>query len=227
MGLRQFFVTSELVPGGAVALPLALQHRLGKVLRLKKDDAIALCNGYGPLWKATVGDDKCRTAMVVEELKPFKAPRPLTLALAIPKREAWETALRQATELGATLIIPLKTEYAQVARLNEERAQTILQEAAEQCERLTLPMLGPVQSLHSFLSSLKEPAAWAYERASPGQTEVPEAQTLLVGPEGGYSPEETQSLSFHPYVRPFSLGETILRVDTAVVAGLSRLTAKR
>lgn len=226
MPQRRFFVPDALVPGSTLTLPAALQHRLAKVLRLGQGDAIALCNGRSPLYAATVADAKCRTALVAEVLVPFTPPTPLTLALAIPKREAWESALRQATELGATAILPLKTEFSQVARINEERALTILTEAAEQSERLTLPTLAPVQSLTSFLSRLSQPVAWAYERADASHTALPEANTLLIGPEGGFSPEEVAELSFHPHLRPFSLGHTILRVDTAVVSALALLARR-
>lgn len=224
MALRHFLIPgTPLSPGAPVSLPAALQHRLAKVLRLGEGAELALANGQSPLYAATVADPKCRTATLGPVLRPFAAPRPLTLALAMPKREAWESALRQATELGVTRIIPLKTAYSQVARINEDRAHLHLQEAAEQSERLTLPELTAPQTLASFLNALQESAALAYERHDPTQTTPAKAAILVVGPEGGFSPEEIEQLIAHPHIKPFSLGPTILRVDTAVVAALARL----
>lgn len=223
-GLKRFFLETPLSQGQRVTLPEDLQHRLSRVLRLAEGAAIALWNGEDGLFAATIADAKCRAAAVSGQLLPQPRKQPLTLALSLPKREAWETALRQATELGVTHIIPLKTEFSQVAKLNPERVHTILQEAAEQAETLILPSIAEVQSLPQFLHALKGPCAWAYERHD-GDSSTPKADTLLVGPEGGFSPSEVQLLLANANIKAFSLGATILRVDTAVVAALSRLTA--
>lgn len=222
--MKRFYLPAALTPGAAVPLPPALTHRLRHVLRMQPGQALHVFNSTGDLATATVADAKCRT-LRIEAMLPAAAPLPpLTLALGLPKREAWETALRQATELGATAIVPLKTQFAQVAKLNLERAQAILIEAAEQSERTTLPTLAPLTPLPLFLETLAHPCAWAYERATiPSTLPLPAPNTALIGPEGGFSPDEISTLQHHPHIVPISLGPTILRTDTAVVAALSRL----
>jgi 16S rRNA (uracil1498-N3)-methyltransferase len=128
--------------------------------------------------------------------------------------------------MGATSIIPLKTRFAQVGKLNTERDHRHLVEAAEQSERYTLPTLLPLTSLEDFLASLTKPCLWAYERLTGPLPTHPEAapHTVLVGPEGGFAPEEVTLLQNHQFIRPFTLGPTILRTDTAVVAALTRLS---
>ena len=219
---KHFYLNTSLQAGAVLPIPDELRHRLSGVLRMKEGDTLALFNGQSGLWEAKLTDAKLRKVQVVQQVQPQPTATPmLALALGLPKREAWESALRQATELGVTAIYPLATHYAQRDKVNAERAHAIIIEAAEQCERLTLPVVHPVQTLATWLASLDAPCAWAYERG--GDNATPVAPTLFIGPEGGFAPEEVTSLQAHPQIQPFSLGQTILRTDTAVVAGLARL----
>ncbi|MBI1308460.1 MAG: RsmE family RNA methyltransferase [Proteobacteria bacterium] len=220
--LRRFYLAEALGPGRALKLPEELSHRLHRVLRLGEGATIALFNGEDGLFEATLTETKCRSAQLGKQLRAQTALPALHLALALPKKDAWETSLRQATELGVTTITPLKTAFTQVAHLNAERAHAQLVEAAEQSERLILPTLNALQPLDIFLEKLSTPCAWAYERHD-AQPSRPPASTVLIGPEGGFSAEEVALLSSHPHIVPFSLGPTILRVDTAVAAALALL----
>lgn len=225
--MKLFYLPQPLSAGSTIPVPEDLQHRLYRVMRMGQGDVIHIFNGTGQAATASIMDAKCRTAQV-QAMLPEKPQLPTRiLAIGLPKRDAWEAALRQATEMGATHIIPLKTRFAQVAKLNADRDHRHLVEAAEQCERYTLPTLSPVMSLEDYLTSLTAPCLWAYERltapqSAPKPTEIPTA--TLVGPEGGFAPEEIAQLNDHPFIRPFTLGPTILRTDTAVVAALTRLS---
>lgn len=218
--LKHFYLAAPLTAGATVALPEALQSRLSRVLRLGEGAEIACFNGEDGLWRAQLTDAKARQAIIREQRRPQPAPSGATLAVGLPKREAWETILRQATELGVAAIQPLSTQFSQRDKFNAARAEMIMIEAAEQCERLTLPTLRPLQPLAGWLKALHSPCAWAYERGGAAPTR---AGTVLVGPEGGFSPAEVAALQAHPQVQPFSLGPTILRADTAVVAALTRV----
>ena len=123
-----------------------------------------------------------------------------------------------ATELGAAAIQTLTTEFSQRDKFNAARATLLMIEAAEQCERLTLPSLLPLQPLSTWLTTLNAPCAWAYERGGGAPLT---ASSVLVGPEGGFSPAEVAALQAHPQVHALRLGPTILRADTAVVAALT------
>ncbi|PZP40659.1 MAG: hypothetical protein DI585_00080 [Pseudomonas fluorescens] len=223
--MKRIYLPVPLAPDAMVTLTEDIQHRLYRVMRMGMGDKIHLFDGTGIAAVATITDAKCRTAHI-EAILPEKPALPTKiLALGIPKREAWDSALRQATEMGATSIVPIKTRFAQVGRINAERAHLHLVEAAEQCERNTLPTLLPVTELSDFLAGLTSPCLWAYERLATtppaSSAELPTA--ILIGPEGGFAPEEIAQLNVHPLIRPFTLGPTILRTDTAVVAGLARL----
>lgn len=228
--MKLFYLPQALAADAHLNLPPDLQHRLHRVMRMGQGQVIHVFNGTGQAAAAEITDAKCRTASITAML-PEKPSLPTRiLALGIPKREAWETALRQATEMGATSIIPIKTRFSQVGKLNSERAHMHLVEAAEQSERYTLPTLLPLTGLEDFLASLASPCLWAYERQTipvpaPNPNSIPD--TLLIGPEGGFAPEEVTALQNHAHIRPLSLGPTILRTDTAVVAGLALLNHPR
>lgn len=222
MPLKRFYLDAPLA-SGRVGVPPDLAHRLSRVLRLKEGDTVALFNGRDGLWQATLADDKARVLHITDKLAEQPERRPLVLALGVPKREAWETALRQATEMGVTDVIPLFTEYSVVGRLNAEKARAHLVEAAEQSETLYIPRLhGPAQ-LEPWLEGWPGKIAWAYERGQGAGSGLSGIRTLLVGPEGGFSAAESEVLAAHPQVVPFTLPTGILRTDTAVVAALAAL----
>lgn len=224
--MKRIYLPQPLAPGAVLDLPEAVQHRLYRVMRMEVGECFQVFDGTGTAAMAELTDAKARRAQVTA-LLPDKPPLPAcTLAVALLKREAWETVLRQATEMGVTTIIPLKTRFAQVGKLNVERAQSIMVEAAEQCERVTLPSLLPVMTLDAYVASLTTPCLWAYERLAVDNEALGakvHAQAVLIGPEGGFAPEEIEMLNRSDKLRPISLGPTILRADTAVVAGLTVL----
>jgi 16S rRNA (uracil1498-N3)-methyltransferase len=142
--------------------------------------------------------------------------------LAVPGRRRVE-----ATELGVSALVPVLTERTNAARLNTDRLRAIAVEAAEQCERLSVPAIREAVALPALL------AAWpagrrlavAVERGGPAA--IPHgAGALLVGPEGGFSPREVDALRGASFMAPISLGPRVLRAETAAIAGLALLQAQ-
>ncbi len=226
---RQFYCSVPLHEGQRVTLPEALQHRLGKVLRLREGDSLHLFDGTTGRYAATIADVKVRTVDVGPCVAPFIPQTRFSLMLGLPKRDAWETALRQATEMGVTDIYPLACAFSVADKINAERAHALVTEAAEQCERLDVPTVHPLTPLQSGMAAWRSDnpeatLAWADERrlATTPQT-LPPATGLLIGPEGGFADTEQAWLEQQPLVQSISLGTTVLKVDTAVVSGLSQL----
>ncbi|HEX2859097.1 MAG TPA: RsmE family RNA methyltransferase [Alphaproteobacteria bacterium] len=222
--LKRFFIDDELREGAVVKLPATLARRLDTVLRTDEGARIGLFNGSSGLFEADVLRDG--KAGVGRELLAHTPCPPLELWLGLPKRDAFETCLRMATELGVTRIVPLLTSFVVKKDINPERAHTLMVEACEQCERLDLPVLAPIAKLDTALHTLQGKLAWAASREVEGREELmpdPMLRAILIGPEGGFSPAEENLLMRHAGVVPVSLGDTILRVDTAVAAGLARL----
>ncbi len=225
MALKHFYTAQSLSSGQEVTLDESLAHRLSRVLRLSEGAPLALFNGQDGLFEAVLTHPKRGLARVGNQLSAQPAGRPLALAICLPKRDAWDSVLRQATELGVSDIHPLLSRHAVADKINPDRVRPRLIEAAEQSERLTVPVLHPLQPLESWLAAQTQPFLWAYERqgATPTASPAPELATVLVGPEGGFSQQEITALQASTLAKPMSLGNTILRVDTAVVAALSRM----
>ena len=113
--------------------------------------------------------------------------------------------------------------------MNEARLAAIATEAAEQCERLTVPSIGPPRPLAALLAGWPEGRRLfvAIERADCAHL-APAAGCagLLVGPEGGFTEPELDAVRARPFSVPVSLGPRILRAETASIAGLAILQAR-
>lgn len=220
---RQFYCATPLQAGKSLILPEELRHRLAHVLRLRAGATLHLFDGLHGTFAATLADDKARTAQVGGCVRPLVPPPPLALLVGLPKRDAWETIVRQATELGVTEIVPLLAEFSVPTRLNMERAHALAVEAAEQCERDSIPILQQPQPLLKgveawLAANPSQTLAWANEQ---GGQFLGHAVAVLVGPEGGFSPAEHAWLATQSQVKAVTLGPTVLRADTAATVALA------
>lgn len=192
-------------------------------------DIIRLFNGRDGEWAATLVEATKRgIRLQVTAALRRQAPEPdLWLVISIIKREALEWAVEKATELGASAIFPVVTARSQPARPNPDRLRLIATEAAEQCERLTVPQVHGPQPLDALLRQWPAGRALiaAIERAEdalpPPQLFGPGA--LLIGPEGGFDGRELDAMHRLPFLTRASLGPRILRAETAAIVGLALL----
>jgi 16S rRNA (uracil1498-N3)-methyltransferase len=218
--------------GGEIPASTEQSHYLGTVLRRESGAAVRLFNGADGEWRAEVRfDGRGRAGFVAADQIRAQAEEPGPwLLFAVLKRDATDLVVRQAVELGVSRIRPVLTARTNAARVNESRLRAIAIEAAEQCERLTLPALDPLARLDSVL------AAWPADRGlfaalerSGDRASAARAggadTALLTGPEGGFTDSERDRLCRLPFVTPMSLGPRVLRAETAVVAGLALLLA--
>ena len=229
-------VAAGLAVGAAVALEEAQTHYLRNVLRLAPGDEVALFNGRDGEWRAAIDSlGKRSTALrCLAQTRPQTAEPDLWLLFAPIKRLRVDFLVEKATELGVALLQPVFTRHTAATRLNLERLAAHAVEAAEQTERLSIPVLREPQSLAERL------AAWPSDRhlllcAEAGAAR-PIADALsalsgtpagrgpwavLVGPEGGFAAAELDDLGKLPFVTPVGLGPRILRADTAALAALA------
>lgn len=220
----RLFVEGELAAGQAFELAQAQAHYLRNVLRREVGSELGLFNGRGPEFRAVITTLGKKAAWVDlrEPIADFEPERPLTLMFAPIKRTPMEWILAKGTELGVTRFQPVITEHTQSERLRPERLQTIMVEAAEQCERLTIPSLEQPLPLREAVRGFGGRIGAAFEAGgfSPVvqqlQPEPPSA--LLVGPEGGFHPDEVQWLADQDNVFGLSLGPRVLKAETAAIA---------
>lgn len=226
-GSIRLFVSAPLLAGAEVSATATQAHYLAHVMRRKAGDAVVVFNGAEGEWRArVVAISRDRACLAVEQrVRPQTRECPLILLFALLKRDATDLAVRQATELGATLIQPVLTARTNTARANLARLSTIAEEASEQSGRLSVPVLRPPAPLADVLAAW--PADCPLALALPGAPR-PAARfcALLVGPEGGFAPAELDALSRRPFVAPLGLGPHVLRAETAIVAGLALLRAR-
>ncbi len=229
-GSIRLHVDAALAEGASIITTPAQAHYLGTVMRRGAGDEILLFNGRDGEFSAhieTVG--RGLATLRVRQQTRVQADGPdLWLAFALLKRDATDLVVQKATELGAAELRPVITARANTHRMNADRLTAIAVEAAEQSERLTVPLMLPAQPLASLLTTWPRERRLfaAIERSTPQA--MPSARgprALLVGPEGGFAPAELDLLRAHSFVTPVSLGPRVLRAETACIAGLALLQA--
>ena len=227
----RLFIPHDLSAGAELALDHGQSHYLASVMRQGVGDEVALFNGRDGEWRATITVvTKRAVGLRAEALARPQARGPdLDLIVALVKRSRLETIVEKAAELGARRVRPVVTERTNADRARVERLTAIATEAAEQTGRLDAPEVAEPMKLAAVLK------AWDPDRrllfcdeagdarpvldALEGQTAGPWA--ILIGPEGGFSPKERETLRALPYATPASLGPRILRADTAAISALT------
>jgi 16S rRNA (uracil1498-N3)-methyltransferase len=223
-------VGASLAAGETIEASAAQAHYLGKVMRRSDGDKVRLFNGRDGEWDARIaGLGRGRADFAVEILVRAQADdADLWLMFAVLKRDTTDMVMQKATELGVSALLPVFTERSNATRINHDRLRAIAIEAAEQSERLTVPVLHPVRPLHDALTGwpADRPLYAAMERfAGAALTAANGSAGLLIGPEGGFGPRDRALLECFAFVRPVSLGPRILRAETAAIAGLALLQA--
>ena len=229
----RLFTEAALAAGAEVPATPNQAHYLGHVMRRGPGDAVRLFNGQHGEWAAEIASirkDRA-TFRALAQTRP-QAPEPeLRLLLAAVKRDAMDWVAEKATELGVTLIQPVFTRRSIAERVNQARLAGIAREAAEQCERLAVPLVAEARPLHAVLDAWDgTPLLVAAERAgaAPLRSALQRLHpplAWLVGPEGGFERAELDDLLRRAFVSPVTLGPRILRTETAAVAGLAAIQA--
>jgi 16S rRNA (uracil1498-N3)-methyltransferase len=226
----RLFVGAPLSAGAAVVLDSEQVHYLRSVLRLEPGDAVALFNGQEGEWLARIETfgKHAGAARLERQTRVQRGEAALWLLFAPIKRARIDLIAEKATELGATRLIPVLTRRTNVARVNTERLRATAREAAEQTERLSVPAVAEPQRLDQALaafpadrqlilcdeSGTAPPIAAALRQA-------PNPLAILIGPEGGFAPDELDGLRKLPFVTPVGLGPRVLRADTAAISALA------
>lgn len=223
----RLWVPEPLSAGKDFALPPDQAHYLGHVLRLKQGDGLRLFDGRSGEWLAQIVglQKKSATIVVQENIRPQPPPPPSRHLIFSPiRKERMDFLIEKSVELGATDLHPVLTERSVVRAINEERLRRQIVEAAEQCERLDIPVLHALRPLPICLAGVPEACAIlaCIERI---HASFPDAISgpcaFLIGPEGGFTENEREDLLKNPKIRPVSLGPNILRAETAAICALS------
>jgi 16S rRNA (uracil1498-N3)-methyltransferase len=224
----------------AARLPASREHwtYLTSVLRLSDGDEVALFNGRDGEWRARLAAESRKAgALVVDDrLRAQTGGADLQLLFAPLKHARLDYMAQKAVEMGVAALRPTLTARTQVSRVNLDRLRANAIEAAEQCGVLRLPEILPEASLPAALASLEPERLLIFcdeeaDQADPCATLdatgwAGRPLAVLIGPEGGFTPQERAALIARAPVARISLGPRILRADTAAVAALALVQAR-
>lgn len=236
--MPRFYCPCPLAIGARIDLPERISHHL-QVLRLAAGDQIVLFNGQGGEYAATLAAlAKKQATAEIKAFSPREAELPyaITLAQALPEASKMDWVVEKSVELGVAAIQPIAAGRS-VVRLSEERAarklehwQRIVEAACEQSLRNRLPKLSqPIefrdwvaqQDLHQriMLSPRSGQSLSEWARHHP-----PQPVALLIGPEGGFTPEEENDAAGQGALC-LSMGPRVLRTETGGLAAIAALNA--
>ena len=227
----RLFVNANLRRNAYAALDEQQSKYLTRVLRLDVGAHVRVFNGRDGEWDAVI-DTKEGRAVLLKAINPLREQdeTPDVVLLFAPLKKArTDFVVEKATELGVCAIHPVITEYTQSGRVRADRLQKIALEAAEQTERLELPVVHEAAPLDAALDTLEadRPVIFCDEAgdAKPMLAALQEMDcrsgAVLIGPEGGFSPDERRRLRERENVVPVTLGPRILRAETAAISALT------
>jgi len=203
-------------------------HYVANVMRLKRGSSLNFFNKDGEWLSEIIFLDKDRVE--VKFLNKIKEPinsLNIELAICLVKKSPMETILQKATELGVSKITPVVSERTEVKEINFERANKIVVEATEQSNQLKPPQISKVTKLKDFLKNLDSSSKLLFadvnskDNLKSGVLKEVKTLSVLVGPEGDFSPSERELILANPNIIPFTISKNILRSDTAVISAIS------
>lgn len=241
--MARFFLQAGQLQDGQVAISGDEAHHISRVLRLQVGDTITCVDVDEAAYTVTITElgatvrGNISAALEVTQESPLH----LTLFQGLAKGDKMDLVIQKAVELGVQTIVPYTSRYTIVkldpkqAKTRQERWARIALEAAKQCGRTRIPEVVELRSFKDVVAAVQsrkaqdETIVLAYEgekrlsiRDLPGP---PQAASVLVGPEGGFAPEEVADL-VAAGATACTLGPRILRTETAGLVALSLLGYK-
>ena len=228
-------VEAPLSKGAVVTLTEPQANYVLRTLRMREGEKLALFNGSDGEWEAEITAVAKREAQVTEhnQRAPQKNAPDTWLVFAPVKNEKIDYTVKRAVELGVNALLPVMTRRTAVSRVNVERLQANAVEAAQQSGRMDVPRVEQPVKLEQLLGGwpANRRLIWCDETGSgknvrealPTLPKGPAA--VLIGPEGGFAPEEINLLQKVQFGLALSLGPRILRAETAALAALANVQA--
>jgi 16S rRNA (uracil1498-N3)-methyltransferase len=223
----RLFIDQALAEGLILPLDGPQANYLGNVMRLQAGDPVRLFDDRTGEWLAEVLDTAKRriTLRITARLRAREAVPDLWLLFAPIKKGPIDWLVEKATELGAARLQPVMTQRTIVDRLNLDRLRANMIEATEQCDRTALPELAEPIKLTALLKSWDKDRALLFADETGGaplaESAKPGPAAILIGPEGGFTPDERAMIRATASAVAISLGPRILRAETAAAASIA------
>ena len=201
-------------------------HYVSKVMRVKVSEVFSLFNNSGE-WKAKILtiSKSIVEFNITKQLRQKESTKELWLAFSPIKSNYFNFMIQKATELGVTKFLPIIFDRTIVRKINKERLEKVIIEAAEQSNRINVPSIEEPQSLKDFLSNEKMDLLFTDLNSQNKKIDLEKFTSnpscVIIGPEGDFSEEERGQILAFKGIQPIKINENILRSETAVISALS------
>ena len=200
-------------------------HYVSKVMRVKVSEVFSLFNSSGE-WEAKILNISKSIVEfnIIKQLRQKESTKELWLAFSPVKSNYFNFMIQKATELGVTKFLPIIFDRTVVRKINKERIEKVIIEAAEQSNRINVPSIEEPQNLKSFLNNKIDLIFTDLNSKNKKLdleklTENPTC--IIIGPEGDFSEAEREQILSFKNVQPIKINENILRSETAVISSIS------
>ena len=210
-------------------------HYLKNVMRLREGDNVFLFNSKDGEFKGEIisSDKKNTKVKLISKIENINKPGKISLIFSLIKSSKLDYLIQKCTEIGVKSFIPVISEKSVAKNFNIKRTEKIIKESCEQSKQLFLPAIHAVEKLEKKLKSLNKNSIVFFADINSSNKKIEEVLKnnknrefyLLVGPEGDFSLKERDLLKSMNNCIPISLGQNILRSETAAVAGLAILNS--
>ena len=225
--IRLFF-SESLSLNFASKLNMSQSHYLAKVMRIKVGECFSLFNHTGE-WQAKI--DKISKGIVefvvTKHLRSQENSKEVWLAFSPIKSNYFNFMIQKSTELGITKFLPIIFDRTIVRKINKQRLEKVIIEAAEQSNRINVPKIEKPQNLKSFLSKNKSKMNLIFTDLNSENKKldlnklINKPICIIIGPEGDFSENEREEILFYEGVNSIKINENILRSETAAISAIS------
>ena len=223
----RLYVDHPLVAGQSVPLTVEQSHYLFRVMRKGVGEKLEVFNGVDGEWSAEIIQAGRKSGILLcrNISRPLVLPPDLWLMFAPLKKSRSNFIVEKATEMGASQIMPIKTDFTNLERIRQDSLQSQAVEAAEQCGGTYVPSVLDLQKLSNVLDVWDDRKIMFCDETFAGKPvdlfHSPGPWAILIGPEGGFSTGERKRLGEMAQVHRMALGPRILRAETAAIAALT------
>ena len=211
-------------------------HYLKNVMRLREGDNVFLFNSKDGEFKGEIisSDKKNTKIKLISKIDNINKPGKISLIFSLIKSSKLDYLIQKCTEVGVKSFVPIISEKSVAKNFNIKRTEKIIKESCEQSNQLFLPAIHEVEKLEKKIKSFDKNSIVFFADINSSNKKIDEVIKnnknrefyLLVGPEGDFSLKERDLLKSMNNCIPISLGQNILRSETAAVAGLAILNSQ-
>ena len=222
----RLFYRESLSVNLTASLNKSQSHYVNKVMRIKENEVFSLFNSSGEWEAKIISISKSIVEFnVTKQLRQKENPKELWLAFSPIKSNYFNFMIQKSTELGVTKFLPIIFDRTIVRKINKERLEKVIIEAAEQSNRIQVPNIEDTQNLNNFLNKNDVDLIFTDLNSNNNKVDLKKLSNkptcIVVGPEGDFSESERQEILSYKGVQAIKINENILRSETAVISAIS------